>query len=242
MRITRVYNSCDLQAQSTITLNDDAAFHLLKVLRLKQGDKVAVFDGCGHEALTTIVNDHKICQVQIDNIYTINTESNLNLSIAQVLSKGDKMDFTIQKAVELGVNNIYPLFSKRCNIKLDEKRIVKKQDSYFKIIVGACEQSGRAFIPKLHNICDFTDFISEHSQANLLLLDPKQKTKIKDLKLDLSKETILIIGPEGGLDNSEIELAKEHNALGISLGPRILRTETAALVALSILGSSFGDL
>lgn len=242
MRITRVYNSCELQEQAFVTLNEDASWHLLKVLRLKNGDKVAIFNGKGEEALATIVDTHKLCSVQIQNVYTLNTESMLNLSIAQVLSKGDKMDFTIQKAVELGVKNIYPLFSQRCNIKLDEKRIVKKQDSYLKIIIGACEQSKRAIIPKLAPICEFNDFILEHSNANLLLLDPKQNLKIKDLKLDLQRETILIIGPEGGLADNEINLALEHKALGISLGPRVLRTETAALVALSILGSCFGDL
>lgn len=243
MRTLRVYEpNVPLVPNSTIQLNEDASAHLLKVLRQKKGALVNVFDGLGHEVTAQIIEDKKICVVQILKEIKVNNESPLNLQLAQVLSKGDRMDYTIQKAVELGIKKIYPLTSQHCQIKLDDKRQEKKQQSFQKIAISACEQSGRAFVPKVLPIMPLTKFIeSVANKSNLLILDPKESLNIKDLKLP-EQQTILLVGPEGGLDNSEVEFAKAHGAQGILLGPRILRTETAALVALSILGSHFGDL
>lgn len=151
------------------------------------------------------------------------------------------MDLTVQKAVELGIFEITPLTSIRCNVKLDEKRSLKKVESWQKIAVSACEQSGRAFVPKVNEITDLKTWCKKDADALNLTLDPLSSLRLKDLK-PTSAKIRLLIGPEGGLSQEEINEAAQCGFIGVSLGPRILRTETAALVALSILGSHFGDL
>ena len=171
---------------------------------------------------------------------SVNVESPLFIELGQVISRGDKMEFTIQKAVELGISKITPLYSSRCGVKLDDKRKDKKVEQWQKIAISACEQCGRNVVPKVGEITNIDDWYSKDPEALSLTLDPKASIKLSEIKL--KSKLRLLIGPEGGLDDSEIQKASENNFVGVTLGPRILRTETAALAALSILGCTFGDL
>lgn len=242
MRLVRIFEGTSpLLVNSEFTLNEDGSIHLLRVLRMGINDTFSVFDGLGNEYEAVILQSGKKALCKTLNKIERNTTSPLYIELAQVISRGDKMDFTLQKATELGVNAIYPLTSTRCSVKLDAKRMEKKEQSWQKIVISACEQCYRADVPKVHNTNNLLSFVEDDSEIIKVTLDPYATTKLKDLNLE-KKKVRLLIGPEGGFDDSEVQKAKEHGYIGVSLGPRILRTETAALVAISILGSHFGDL
>ncbi len=222
-------------------LNEDGFGHLIRVLRFRENDSFVVFDGCGNEfnALLTKVEKNSASFICTDRI-SRNVESPLKIELGQVISRGDKMDFTIQKACELGIAAITPLYSSRCGVKLDDKRGAKKVEQWQKIAISACEQSGRNTVPKVSAITPLGQWYHSGSDTLSLTLDPKATVRLHEIE---PKENLrLLIGPEGGLDATEIEDARKAGFTGVSLGPRILRTETAALAALSILGSRFGDL
>lgn len=242
MRITRVYEPQKLESGKVLVLSEQNAAHLCKVLRLPAGAELAVFDGQGHEFSAHLTAAGKKAEIQIDAPVLNQRESPVYTILGQVISRGDKMDLTIQKAVELGVSEIYPLSSVRCGVKLDEKRQDKKIESWQKIAASACEQSGRAFVPTVHPVTPLSDFCKAVQQQGrlCLTLDPCSTTRIRDLSP--TSEICLLIGPEGGFDPEEIALSEQYQFKKVSLGPRILRTETAALTALSIIGSHFGDL
>lgn len=243
MRTPRIYQpEAALTEGGTIVLDEEGTNHLIKVLRRKTGDDVRIFDGKGSEFMGTVWLKRRTCYVELRQRIEPARESPMPLELAQVISRGNKMDLTLQKATELGVRHFYPLLSERCGVKLDEKRLKKKKGDYEKIVASACEQSGRAFVPDVDPIVKFEDFIAADHNASILILDPGEDRRIRDLRLPKSKSILLMAGPEGGFDPAEIELAKSKGALGISLGPRILRTETAAMTALSALGAIFGDL
>lgn len=242
MRTVRIYEpQGNLHENMEITLSENGSGHLCRVLRFKEGDLFNIFDGIGHEFKAKLVRSGNKAAAQILETVANSSESPLQIELGQVISRGDKMDLTVQKAVELGIFEITPLTSIRCNVKLDEKRSLKKVDSWQKIAVSACEQSGRSFVPKVNEITDLKTWCSKDREALNLTLDPLSSLRLKDLKPTAAKIRLLI-GPEGGLSQDEINDAAESGFIGVSLGPRILRTETAALVALSILGSHFGDL
>lgn len=242
MRITRVYEPVHLSCGAVLALSEQNAAHLCRVLRLPVGAEMAVFDGQGHEFSAHLTAAGKKAEIQIDAPVENLRESPVYTILGQVISRGDKMDFTIQKAVELGISEIYPLSSVRCGVKLDEKRQDKKIESWQKIVASACEQSGRAFVPRVHPITALADFCKQVQKEGrlCLTLDPCSTTRIKDLSP--AHEICLLIGPEGGFDPEEVALSEQYHFAKVSLGPRILRTETAALTALSIIGSHFGDL
>lgn len=243
MRTIRIYEGQDnLKIENEILLSEMGSAHILRVLRMKKGDPINIFDGKGHEFETIITDDKKQAKVKIIKEIENNRESPIKIELGQVISRGDKMDYTIQKACELGIFTITPLVSIRCNVKLDNKREDKKILSWQKIAASACEQCYRSFVPTINPIETLNSWCKKDPDAINITLDPYARSSIKDLHIDKSKKIRLLIGPEGGFDNSEIELTKACNFQGVTLGPRILRTETAALVALSILGSHFGDL
>ncbi len=242
MRITRIYEPQPLTSGAVISLSEQNAAHLCRVLRLPAGAAVQVFDGHGHEFAAVLTQPGKNAQLTLQGQLINQRESPLNLVLGQVISRGDKMDFTIQKAVELGISAIYPLSATRCGVKLDAKRLERKLESWQKIAAAACEQCGRSVVPPVHPVMELRDFctLTETKGYLGLTLDPSATLRLRDL--NPSGSISLLIGPEGGFDPSETALASAHQFVGVSLGPRILRTETAALSALSILGSHFGDL
>ena len=241
MATTRIYVDLDLAAGETFELPEAAGHHVARVLRMKIDDSLILFNGQSGEFNAKISSLHKSkVQVEITSFDDIERESSIQIELIQGLSKGEKMDFTIQKAVELGVNKIVPVITAYSNVKLDPKRLEKKRDHWRKVIISACEQCGRNRIPELTEIMKLDDLRSE-SEADLkLILAPDAKGSLSDLT-DKPETISIMIGPEGGLSRSEIEALTKNGYTGIRLGTRILRTETAALAMIAALQNQFGD-
>lgn len=251
MRIPRIYHPESIKQQTQIILSEEAANHVGRVLRMQTGQQIQLFDGTNYQfqaELTTISKKQIIARIieseQIDR------ESPLHLHLGQVISRGDKMEFTIQKSVELGVSEITPLYSERCGVKLDAERAAKKQQQWQKIAISACEQCGRNVIPIVHPITQLEDWCKQQDAEIKLNLHPRASLTIQQLTL-ADKPTVvqtvkprinLLIGSEGGLSEEEIEMTLQHGFTEILLGPRVLRTETAALTAITALQFKFGDL
>ena len=242
MRCPRIYHSTELAEQQTIALEPDAANHVGRVLRMQAGQTIKLFNGDGRDytAELTDISKKNVSALILSSEFVEN-ESPLQLHLAQGISRGDKMDFTLQKSVELGVTEITPLFTERCGVKLSGERLEKKHQQWQKIVISACEQSGRAFVPKVNQPIKLSEFLQQKTDQLKLNLHPRATTNIKTLPKPESGVRF-IIGPEGGLDDHEIESALDAGYLEILLGPRVLRTETAALTLLSALQLQFGDL
>lgn len=243
MRTVRIYCAGTLKLGAILALDAHGISHV-KVLRLKVGDPISVFNGYGGEFSAKLheISRHQTT-VQIIDYIEREVESSLKIHLGQVISRGDKMDFTIQKAVELGVAEITPLFSERCGVKLDKTRLQKKLEHWQGVIISACEQSGRNTLPILYEPKPLENWLAEQ-QGVRLALSPHADYAIADLhkKNAQLKKVTLLIGPEGGFSPAEITLAKQQAFLEVKLGPRVLRTETAALVTIAILQSCWGDL
>ena len=242
MRIPRVFQAGSLAVGQNIVLDDDPAAHIGRVLRMTAGDKISLFNGDGHDYLAEISEaSKKNVSVNIIEAQANPSESPLQLHLGQVISRGDRMDFTIQKSVELGVNTITPLFSERCGVKLSGERLAKKQQQWQKIVISACEQSGRSVVPEVRQAMTLEQWCAEASDALKLNLHPRASHGINGLQLENNKVRLLI-GPEGGLSQEEIAMTEQQRFTDILLGPRVLRTETAALTVISALQLKFGDL
>lgn len=243
MRVPRIFVDTPLPANTTLTLEGDRAHYLLKVLRVEAGRSLILFNGDGFDYQATITaTQKKTLQVEVLTCIPIHNESPIKLHLAQVISKGDRMEYTLQKAVELGISQVTPLTSARCDVRLKQDRAEKKMDYWQNIIISACEQSGRARLPSLQPIQAFETFIKQaHSETHRWILSPELDSDNLS-RLETPKAAMLMIGPEGGFTTEEIEAAQQQGYRGLTLGPRVLRTETAGVVALSILQHHFGDL
>ena len=248
MRLTRVYVEAPLAAGKRLVVEGSAANHITRVLRLRSGDALTVFDGSGGEFGARIQEFRKdSVVVAVEEHRPLERESPLPLTLAQGISRGERMDWVIQKATELGTARIVPLFTKRSVVRLDEKQADRKLQHWRAIAIAACEQCGRNRIPELAAPVDFFDVLpAEASGATRLLLSPTGDLRIEDLGQDVrqgaSKGITVLIGPEGGLEDVEQEAALAAGFKAVRLGPRVLRTETAAIAALTIIQRYFGDL
>ena len=238
MRSHRFYTPIELNENSSVDLPSEAAHHCAQVLRYRVGDQLVLFNGDGFDYLATVEQiEKKRCQVKLSNRIDPQNESPLNIHLFQGIARGDKMDLIIQKAVELGVREFTPLFTERCNVKLDGKRLDKKLQHWNKTIISACEQYGRAIIPKLHQPISLNKL--KEIQNVSVYLEPAASKTFRDLHIQQSLQ--LMIGPEGGFSEKDINHLNAIQCEGVVVGPRILRTETAGLSAISILQSYFGD-
>jgi 16S rRNA (uracil1498-N3)-methyltransferase len=239
----RIYQASIFTLHETVKLSDDAFGHLIRVLRLKEGDQVVVFNG--EEAFqyqAKLINvSKKQAYAEILTKEVVDNESPLNIHLGQGISRGDRMDFTLQKSVELGVNTITPLFTERCGVKLNAERLEKKRQQWQKIVISACEQSGRARVPVVAQPMLLVDWLKQETSALKINLHPKAQHSIMSLPMENTRVRLLI-GPEGGLSDEEISQANENDFVDVLLGPRVLRTETAALTAITALQCRFGDL
>ena len=242
MRMPRIYQQSTLVVGQSVALDDEAAGHVGRVLRMSSGEQVSLFNGDGNDYLAEIISaSKKNVEVKVLSSEENNSESPLNLHLGQVISRGDRMDFTIQKSVELGVNTITPLFSERCGVKLTGERLEKKIQQWQKIVISACEQSGRSVVPVIRPAMQLADWCAEPSDAVKLNLHPRASHGVNGLTLP-NNRVRLVIGPEGGLSAPEIVMTEEHQFTDVLLGPRVLRTETAALTTISALQLKFGDI
>ncbi|HEY1991807.1 MAG TPA: 16S rRNA (uracil(1498)-N(3))-methyltransferase [Gammaproteobacteria bacterium] len=244
MRTIRVFHGSPLKGKDRVELDAAAAKHLLTVLRLKLADPVTLFDGSGFEFMGTLDQaDKKHAWVRITQMHGPVVESPLLVTLAQGVSRGERMDYTVQKAVELGVAAIQPVLTERSVVKLDKDGGEKKRGHWQAVAISACEQSGRVKVPQVQAPLTLPQFLASKLSADLkLLLDPAGGVTAGLLPRPADAKAMLLVGPEGGLSESEVALAARVGFQGLKLGPRILRTETAALVALSLLQASWGDL
>jgi 16S rRNA (uracil1498-N3)-methyltransferase len=244
MRIPRIYHPTPLVDQVELTLTEAAANHLTRVLRLGPGATITLFDGHGGEYTAELLEAgkrHAVVKLGAHSPFEV--ESPLHITLAQGISKGDRMDYTIQKAVELGVSRIVPLNTERSVVNLRGDRLEKKLRHWQGIIIGACEQCGRNRLPELVAPRSLAQWLSEPGDALSLTLDHRAETTIPALASSHSPHRVtLLVGPEGGLSESERTLASHSGYQGIRLGARVMRTETAALVAVSVLQAFWGDL
>jgi 16S rRNA (uracil1498-N3)-methyltransferase len=240
MRISRFYYPDTLAQQSTIQLIDNAAHHVSSVLRLKINDSIILFNGDGADYSAKIINiAKKTVNVQIIEKLMINRESSLQIHLGQAISRSEKIDLVIQKAVELGVTEITPLMMQHCAVKFNAEQLNKKMAHWQGIIINACEQCGRNVIPTLYLPISIATWL-EQSHSCGLVFDTEEKQSLKSFSFQPAHVSLLI-GPEGGLSNNELTLAKHFHFNAIRLGHRILRTETAAIAAISIVQYQWGD-
>lgn len=242
MRIPRIYHPEPLLINNIISLGDDAANHVGRVLRMTAGQKLELFDGSNQVFFGEISEaTKKKVLVNIISCHLDDRESPLDLHLGQVMSRGEKMEFTVQKSVELGVNTITPLLSDRCGVRLDGERLEKKLQQWQKIAIAACEQCGRNRIPQIRPIQSLEEWCAEDDGAFKVNLHPRATQSINTLPAELNKVRLLI-GPEGGLSKEEIAMTADYQFTDILLGPRVLRTETTALTAITALQVRLGDL
>lgn len=246
MRIPHIYQAGTIEVGTELQLGDDAAGHIGRVLRMQPGQQVSLFNGEGGEYLCTISQaNKKNVYVSVDEFHDVTSESPLKIHLGQGISRGEKMEFTIQKSVELGITEITPLFSERCGVKLQGERLEKKHQQWQKIAIAAAEQSGRNFIPVVHPPIKLEQWLTQPSDETKLTLHPRAEHSIKTIdKLANFNATAMrfVVGPEGGFTDAEIAATKAADFVDIKLGPRVLRTETAALTVLSALQLVYGDL
>jgi 16S rRNA (uracil1498-N3)-methyltransferase len=243
MRLTRVYVDAPLSTGRRVTLEGSAASHLIRVLRLKSGEGLTLFNGQGGEHAATIAEAKSgRLTVEVGELSASERESPLLLTLAQGVSRGERMDLVVQKATELGASAIVPLFTERSVVRLSAQQAQRKVAHWRAIAISACEQCGRNRLPRVGQPLPLTDFLKQAAEgATRLLLSPLATTRIQDLARGAGNITVLI-GPEGGLTEGEHQAAVSAGYTAVRLGPRILRTETAAIAALSILQREFGDL
>ena len=241
MRISRLFSPQTLPNDGAFDLDEAASHYLLKVLRSTVGYRFVMFDGSGCEFDVELsAATKKTATVNILKVRPGLPESPLNTHLAIGISKGDRMDFVLQKATELGVTQITPLFTERSDVKLTGDRLAKKMQHWLGVIRSACEQCGRCVLPVLHSPAVLSQLLLDETSQYKFVLYPTSQTPLKSA-LTVSS-VCLLIGPEGGLSDNEIEQAMRASFTPLQLGPRVLRTETAPLAALSLVQHLWGDL
>lgn len=240
--MTRIYQPISLAIQQKIRLDDQAAHHLVRVLRAKIGDDLILFNGQGGEYSAVISHiDKKKVEVDVLDFIPREVESPVRIHLAQGVARGEKMDFVVQKAVELGVAHITPLISERCNVRLDSEREEKRLQHWRAITISACEQSGRNRLPPISPMIAFKDWVSTVQADLKFVLSPHVENKLPINQLPANATVLLLIGPEGGLSEEEVSSAIQRGFLPLNLGPRVLRTETATIAAITALQLRYGD-
>lgn len=243
MSIPRIYVDMDLALDATVALPEGAYRHLIVVLRRVPGGAITLFNGHGGEygAVLESVKRGNLT-ARITEFRGVNRESPLNVTLAQAVSKGERMDYTIQKAVELGVSSIQPLVTDHAVVKLSEERWQRKQEHWQNVAISACEQSGRTRVPHIARVVDLRDWLpSLPTDVLRLVLSLNSSKMLNEMKSGM-RPVLLAVGPEGDFSDTEQKLLDDTGFERAWLGPRLLRTETAGVVALSVLQSLWGDL
>lgn len=253
MRVPRVYLDQALHSGAELTLDKAAAHYLVSVLRLRAGAALIVFNGNGGEYTALLQSaTNKVATIRIGSHSLGIKPSPVQLTLAIGLSRGERMDWVIQKAVELGVNTVIPLFTERCEVKLKGERALKKQAHWQQIAISACEQSQRNDLPVIKPAQLFGEYLTTTATPPTsndidlrVILDPRAEQSLGSILLKqstLPKTVVLFSGPEGGFSDGEIKCAQQKDILSVGLGPRVLRTETAPLAAISIVQALIGDM
>ena len=238
--MNRFYIETELNTCNTIELTESVFHHWVRVLRAKVQEKAIFFNGKGGEYRVTLTEiNKKNAFVSVDHFEAIDRTAPFKVILGQVMSKGDRMDYAIQKATELGVTTIQLLTSDRCEMRLKYDRDQKKLDHWQSVAVAACEQCGMNIVPKVLAPISIEEWIQTDLPISRFVMAPNKDQK--NVLLDAQPELALLIGPEGGLSESEIGLSNQHGFVNWCIGDRVLRTETAPVVALSILNYHFAS-
>ena len=250
MRIPRFYFPNSLSLGARVVLPPDAAHHALRVLRLGENDPLRLFNGDGCEYRARIVHlDKQGVMVLVESAAPLSCESPLDVLLVQGISSGERMDYTLQKSVELGVGAIQPIQAERSVVKLSGERMLKRMQHWQSVVASACEQSGRNVVPEVRPVMSLMDWLSaqdsgfgiQDSGAVLRIhLAPDAESSLRDLAKPAGP-VVLAVGPEGGFSENEHTALRQGGYVAVKLGPRVLRTETAALAALSAMQILWGD-
>ncbi len=238
-------STAKILAHSSIHLDDATRHYALNVLRLRDATAIEIFDGNGNAYRGLLrVKDKRTAMIEVGETVSSQTESSLRIELIQTLARGEKMDWIIQKAVELGAHSIRPITSERCNVKLDEKRTESRHKHWLGIISNACEQCGRDTLPTLHKPTNLNQLTDEStiSSKHRWLFHPGTDERLNQQKIENDDSISVLIGPEGGFSDAEIEMLREASFIPLNMGPRILRTETAAIASISAIQSLWGDI
>ncbi|WP_312237509.1 16S rRNA (uracil(1498)-N(3))-methyltransferase [Stenotrophomonas sp.] len=243
MRVTRCHVDTPLAVGQTLSLPEEAANHLVRVMRLREGDGCVLFNGDGHDyPATLVVVGKRDAQVRIDAATALDNESPLHITLLQGIARGEKMDLILQKATELGVAAIVPVNAERTEVKLDAARAGKRLAHWTSVVVSACGQSGRARVPQVAAPQSLLEAARQMpAQALKLTLDPLGEHRLSTLQ-PAPGGVVIAIGPEGGWSPRDRQALAEAGFQGLQLGPRILRTETAGLAAIAAVQARLGDL
>ena len=234
LRIHRIHTPLALDPGQRIQLDGSQAHYLGRVLRVSAGQTVALFNGDGHEYVAEITDVSKRgVSLHIDSRLPGISEPGVKITVVQAISRGERMDHTLQKCTELGACAFQPLFADRVEVRLRGDKAAKRQQHWQGVVISACEQSGRAVVPPVHTPLGLEEWLASPAQGQRLVLAPEAGCRLADTLLESSVE--LAVGPEGGF--SEVEMARmtSNGVQAVSLGPRILRTETAGPAALAIM-------
>ena len=238
MRLSRFFIDAPLSLGQH-QLPETQAHYIGRVLRHAVGDAVQLFDGSGHEFLGELIEvGKKNVRVELRETFVGLAESPLRIHLGQGLSRGERMDWAIQKASELGANAITPIVSGRCEVRLKDERTDKRMAHWRQVAISACEQCGRSVIPLIHPPLALADWLGQTEAELKLVLHPLAEPLAGHAR---PKSLAFLIGPEGGLADTEVAQAKSHGFHAARLGPRVLRTETAPVVALSVAQQLWGD-
>ncbi len=239
--MSRFYTPLPLAVGNQVTVPEHVASHI-HVLRLGLGAALTLFDGSGDEYIGTIIAlEKKRISIDIKTVISRSVELPYAITLAQALPEAAKMDWIIEKAVELGAAGIQPLAAQRCVVRLSAERAEKRQRHWQAIIISASEQCGRNRLAQLAPVTDFDRWIGQHDLHRRILLSPRAEQSLADWSRHHPAQAVTImVGPEGGFSPEEERSALQHGALALSMGPRVLRTETAGLAALAVVGAAWG--
>ena len=240
MRVSRLYTTAPLSTGKTIELDEDNGHYVRTVLRLRKDNDIILFNGNGGEYLGSIIEvSRKAVLIDIKHWIDRSAESPLIVTLGLGISRGDRMDLTVQKAVELGVNHITPLLTEHCVVQLKGEKRPQRLLHWHKIAQHAAEQSGRTLVPPLTDISHLDHWVNQQ-QGLKVFLDPYASTSLAELQ-PINGQVTLLTGPEGGFADQEREVAKAAGFISVSMGKRILRTETASFAALAAVQMLWGD-
>ncbi len=244
MRLTRCHVHAPLSLGTKLALPDSAAAHLTRVLRLRDGDACVLFNGDGHDYAARIASVGKReTTVEVISRSIVDNESPLRITLLQGIARGEKMDLILQKATELGVAAIVPVLAERTEVKLDAERTEKRMAHWRSVIVSACEQCGRAWVPELAPPAALAPAAAALAGDSMkVTLDPTGELSLRTFSAPHSRAVAIAIGPEGGWSPRDRDILRNAGFRGLQLGPRVLRTETAGLAAIAALQSRYGDL
>lgn len=243
MRNIRVYTEAPLAVSATAVLSEEASHHLLRVFRCRLNDQITLFDGRGGSYTGKIVTGSpRAVEVEILDFEPETAEPGLLITLGLGISRSLHMDYAVQKSVELGVHKIVPLFTERSNVRLDQSRADKRMQHWRKIIIHACEQSGRNVLPVLDSPRDLREWASGDQNPARFVLAPSARQNLAGPAGTIDREASILVGPEGGLTDAEQADAEQCGYIPVKLGPRTLRTETAAVAAMTALQVLCGDL